>query len=397
MSKSRAGDGDGTRLVTAGRRPGWTAGIVNPPVWRASTCLFDSVANLDAAVRAPDEGLYYGRRGTPTQWSLADALTSLEPGAAGTKLFPSGVAAITTALMAVLSPGDDLLMVDSVYEPTRAFCRNVLEPWGVSVRYYDPLIGEGIADLISDRTKAIFLESPGSLTFEVQDIPAITAAARARGVITLIDNTWATPLYFPAIAHGIDISILSLTKYVIGHSDAMMGAITAAPEVWDRIKAATYMFGQHAAPDDAYLASRGLRTLAVRLARHDRSAREIANWLSGRPEVARVLHPALASCPGHDLWARDFTGATGLFSLVLDGGDRSAAVALIDGLRLFGIGFSWGGYESLALPIDPTPMRSATRWTPAGPVIRLHIGLEDPSDLIADLEEGLNRFRKARG
>jgi len=397
MTKSRTGDGAGTRLVTAGRRSDWTAGIVNPPVWRASTCLFDTVADLDAAVRAPDERLYYGRRGTPTQWSLADALTSLEPGAAGTKLFPSGVAAITTALMAVLSPGDELLMVDSVYEPTRTFCRNMLKAWGVDVRYYDPMIGAGIADLIGDRTRAIFLESPGSLTFEVQDVPAIIAAARARGVITLIDNTWATPLYFPAIARGVDISILSLTKYVVGHSDAMLGSVTAAPELWDRIKRTTYLFGQHAAPDDAYLASRGLRTLAVRLAQHDRAARAIATWLAGRPEVARVLHPALPSCPGHDLWARDFTGATGLFSIVLDGGDRSAAAALIDGLRLFGIGFSWGGYESLALPVDPAPIRSVTRWDAPGPTIRLHIGLEDVDDLIADLDEGLARFRKARG
>ena len=397
MTKSRTGDGAGTRLVTAGRRSDWTAGIVNPPVWRASTCLFDTVADLDAAVRAPDERLYYGRRGTPTQWSLADALTSLEPGAAGTKLFPSGVAAITTALMAVLSPGDELLMVDSVYEPTRTFCRNMLKAWGVDVRYYDPMIGAGIADLIGDRTRAIFLESPGSLTFEVQDVPAIIAAARARGVITLIDNTWATPLYFPAIARGVDISILSLTKYVVGHSDAMLGSVTAAPELWDRIKRTTYLFGQHAAPDDAYLASRGLRTLAVRLAQHDRAARAIATWLAGRPEVARVLHPALPSCPGHDLWARDFTGATGLFSIVLDGGDRTAATALVDGLRLFGIGFSWGGYESLALPVDPAPIRSAAPWNAPGPTVRLHIGLEDTDDLIADLDEGLARFRKARG
>ena len=389
-----------TRLVTGGRRPEWTelptgGGIVNPPVWRASTCLFDSVADLERACATPDDGLFYGRRGTPTQWSLAEALTELEPGAAGTKLFPSGVAAIATALMAVLKPGDELLMVDSTYEPTRAFCRKVLAPLGIATRYYDPLIGGGIAGLIGDNTRAIFMESPGSLSFEVQDVPAICAAAKARGLVTLLDNTWATPLYFPAIEKGVDLSILACTKYVVGHSDAMLGSVTASPEYWEALKSATYAFGQCVSPDDAYLASRGLRTLAVRLAQHDASAQRIAAWLAEQPEVAQVLHPAFPSCPGHDIWARDFKGASGLFAFTLKGGDRKAAAALIDGLKLFGIGFSWGGFESLALPVEPKAIRTATQWQAEGATIRLHIGLENADDLIADLAAGLARFSAA--
>ena len=381
-----------TTAVTAGRRKEWLQGIVNPPVWRASTVLYDDVAALDAATRAPDDTLYYGRRGTPTQWSLAEALTTLEPGAAGTRLFPSGVAAVSTALMAVLRPGDELLMVDSAYEPTRHFCRNILKPFGVSTRFYDPLAGGGIADLIGPATRAIFMESPGSLTFEVQDVPAITAVARERGITTLIDNTWATPLYFQALSHGADISILACTKYIGGHSDLMAGSVTVTDEYWPRLKAATNAFGQCLSPDDASLAARGLRTLSVRLAQHDASARKIAEWLAGQPAVARVLHPALPTCPGHDVWKRDFTGATGLFSIVMKGKNRAATAALIDGLELFGIGYSWGGYESLALPIDPAPIRTARPWQAQGPAIRLHIGLEDPDDLIADLAAGLARF-----
>lgn len=393
MSDSHDDDRPDTRLVTAGRRPDWTRGIVNPPVWRASTILFDSVADLRAAVARPDDGLYYGRRGTPTQWSLAEALTELEPGAAGTMLYPSGVAAVAIALLSVLAPGDELLMVDSAYEPTAVFCSNVLKPMGVTTRYYDPLVGAGIADLFTDRTRAIFLESPGSLTFEVQDIPAICAAAKARGIVTLLDNTWATPLFFPAIAAGIDLSILAATKYIVGHSDAMLGAVTATPARFDALKRMTRLYGQHVAPDDAFLGSRGLRTLGVRLRQHESSALTVARWLEGQPGVARVLHPALEGCPGHDLWRRDFAGASGLFSIVLDGGDDAARAAMIDGLRLFGIGFSWGGFESLALPVDP--LRRAKAWKAEGPMVRLHIGLEDPADLITDLAAGLGRFLDA--
>ncbi len=386
----------GTRVVTAGRRAEWTRGIVNPPVWRASTMLFDSVAHLRAASRAPNDGLYYGRRGTPTQWSLAEALTELEPGAAGTMLYPSGVAAIAATLLAVLAPGDELLLADTVYEPTRAFCRNILAPLGIAARFYDPGIGAGIVALIGEKTRAIFLESPGSLTFEVQDVPAICAAARARGVVTILDNTWATPLLFPALSHGVDVSILACTKYVVGHSDVMMGSATAGAEWFDRIRRTAHSLGQCVSPDDAYLASRGLRTLAVRLRQHHEGGLAVARWLAEQPQVARVLHPGLPGDPGHALWQRDFSGASGLFAFVLQGGDDAARAALIDGLKHFGIGFSWGGFESLALPIDPAPIRTATRWQAEGPAVRLHVGLEDPADLIADLAAGLRRFTAAR-
>ena len=364
-----------TRLVTGGRRPEWPQGIVNPAVWRASTVLFDSVAELRAAGGGNADGeLYYGRRGTPTQWALAEALTALEPGAAGTMLYPSGVAAVAAALLAVLSPGDELLLVDSAYEPTRAFARNVLAPMGVTTRFYDPLIGADIAALIGDTTRAILMESPGSLTFEVQDVPAICAAAKARGVATLLDNTWATPLLFPAIGHGVDLSILACTKYVVGHADAMLGSVTAAPGQWPRLRRLSQALGQCVSPDDAFLASRGLRTMGVRLKAQGDAALRIARWLADRPEVARVLHPALPSCPGHALFARDFAGASGLFAFVLAGGDDAARAALIDGLELFGIGYSWGGFET----------------------VRLHIGLEDPDELMADLAAGLERFAALR-
>lgn len=386
-----------TRLVEAGRRKEWTAGIVNPPVWRASTVLFDSVADMRAAAARPNDGLYYGRRGTPTQWALADALTQLEPGAAGTMLYPSGVAAVAGALLSVLSPGDEMLMVDSAYEPTRAFCRTILAPMGVTTRFYDPGIGAGIAGLIGGATRAIFMESPGSLTFEVQDVPAICAVAKERGIATLLDNTWATPLLFPALRQGVDLAILACTKYIVGHSDVMLGSVTTVSGRFERLRNQAHALGQHVAPDDAYLALRGLRTLGVRLRQHEAGGLAVARWLSERPEVARVLHPALPDCPGHELWRRDFSGASGLFSFVLDGGDDAARTALIDGLRYFGIGFSWGGYESLAVPADPAPIRTATRWDAAGPAIRLHIGLEDPDDLIADLDAGLARFRALRG
>ncbi len=378
-----------TRLVEAGRRPEWTQGIVSPPVWRASTILFDDVAALRAGVKRPDNGLYYGRRGTPTQWALADALTALEPGAAGTTLHPSGVAAITTALLAVLEPGDELLMVDSVYEPTRAFCDGLLKRIGVTTRYYDPLVtGDAIDALFGERTRAIFLESPGSLTFEVQDVPAIARVAKARGVVTLLDNTWATPLLFPAIAHGIDISILACTKYVAGHSDVMLGSATAAPGLFEKVRKMGQGLGQCVSADDAYLASRGLRTMGVRLKAHEAAALEIARWLEAQPLVTRVLHPALAGTPGHEFFRRDFAGSSGLFAFAIDG-DDPVRVRLIDSLRHFGIGFSWGGFESLALPIDPERIRTATQWTPPGAMIRLQIGLEDPADLIADLARGL--------
>ncbi len=387
--------GDSTRVVTAGRRKEWTQGIVNTPVWRASTILYDSVAELrEAGGRDTHHRLFYGRKGTPTQWSLADALTELEPGAEGTFLYPSGVAAIAAALLSVLSPGDELLIPDSAYDPTRAMGMGLLKRMGVKTRFYDPLIGAGIAELISDATRAILLESPGSLTFEVQDVPAIVAVAKARGITTLLDNTWATPLFFPAIAHGVDLTILACTKYVVGHSDVMLGSVTAAPGHFARLRDTSFQLGQIASPDDSWLASRGLRTMAIRLRQHQASALEIARWLAQQPEVASVLHPALPSCPGHDIFRRDFKGSSGLFSFVLDGGGEADRARLIDGLAHFGIGYSWGGFESLALPVDPQRHRSVTHRSDAGPIVRLQIGLEDPADLIADLAAGLARFAR---
>lgn len=396
MSGTDDSKGNGTKLVGAGRRPEWTQGIVSPPVWRASTILYDTVADMrTAGGRDTHHRLFYGRRGTPTQWSLADALTGLEPGAEATFLYPSGVAAVSTALLSVLSPGDELLLPDSAYDPTRSFATGFLARFGVKTRFYDPMIGGGIAELIGESTRAILMESPGSLTFEVQDVPAIVAAAKVRGVTTLIDNTWATPLLFPVIELGVDLTILACTKYIVGHSDVMLGSVTAAPSHWAKLRDTSFALGQTASPDDAWLGARGLRTMAVRLKHHGAAALEIARWLETRPEVARVLHPALPSCPGHELFLRDFRGASGLFSFVLNGGTEGARAALIDGLELFGIGYSWGGFESLAIPVDPQRHRSATRWEAEGLAVRLQIGLEDPADLIADLAAGLDRFRAA--
>lgn len=388
-----AGRGDATRVVNAGRRPEWTAGIVSPPVWRASTILYDNVADLRAAGRDTHHRLFYGRKGTPTQWSLADALTELEPGAEGTFLYCSGVAAIAGALLSVLSPGDELLMIDTAYDPSRSMAMGLLKRMGITTRFYDPMIGAGIADLIGDTTRAILIEAPGSLTFEVPDLPAIIAAAKARGVVTVLDNTWATPLFLPAIAMGIDLSILACTKYIVGHSDAMLGSVTAGPGHFAALRDTAFQLGQIASPDDCWLGSRGLRTLALRLGQHQQSALEIAHWLKTRPEVARVFHPALPDCPGHAHFLRDFKGSSGLFAFELNGGTDAARAALIDGLELFGIGYSWGGFESLALPVDPQRYRTATTPEFNGPLVRLSIGLEDPADLIADLAAGLERFR----
>jgi len=386
-----------TRLAQAGRRSEWTGlpdrkgGIVNPAVWRASTILYDDVAHLRAAEARPDpHELYYGRRGTPTAWSLAEAITQMEPEAVGTMLYPSGVAAIATALLAVLKPGDELLMVDSAYGPSRAFCDGFLEEFGVSTVYYDPLIGADIASLCTERTRAIFMESPGSLTFEVQDVPAIVAAAQARGIVTLIDNTWATPLLLPAMTLGVDISIMACTKYIVGHSDVMLGSVTANATTWPAVRKRTLALGQMASPDDAWLASRGLRTLDIRLRRQGESALEIARWLETRTEVRRVLHPALPACPGHEYWARDFSGASGLFGIELADESDTARVAFVDALTLFGIGYSWGGFESLALPVDPARMRTATSWGERGSIVRFSVGLEDPADLIADLAQAFD-------
>lgn len=392
-----------TRLTHAGRRADWTGlgpgkgGIVNPPVWRASTILYDDVAHLERGWTTNRDGdLFYGRRGTPTQWALAEAITEMEPGAAGTMLYPSGVAAIAGALLSVLKPGDHLLMVDSAYDPTRNFCEGFLKDWGVETSYYDPTLGADIASVMRPNTRAIFLESPGSLTFEVQDVPAIVAAAKAHGAKTILDNTWASPLYFTGIDKGVDLVMTAGTKYLGGHSDVMMGAVTANAKSWPALRHMAQLHGQFVSADDCYLMLRGLRTLSLRMAQHQASALQIANWLESQPDVARVLHPALPSHPGHALWQRDFTGASSLFSIILNGGDKAARAAMVDSLKLFGIGYSWGGYESLALPIDPEKYRSATQWQAEGPAIRLSIGLEHPDDLTADLAQGLAAFRAAR-
>ena len=383
-----------TRLAEAGRRAQWTrppesrAGLVNPPVWHGSTILFDNLAALDAGIAAPDAGLYYGRRGTPTSWALEAALTELEPGAAGTCLYPSGVAAIAAALLSVLKAGDHLLVTDSAYEPTRLFADRTLRGLGIETTYYDPLSGAGIDALVQPNTRAILLESPGSLSFEVQDVPAIVAVARAHNITTILDNTWATPLLFPAIAHGIDMSVQALTKYVAGHSDVMMGAVTATKAHFPALRSASYRLGYCVGPDDAFLTLRGLRTLGVRLAQQGKSALKIAHWLAAHPAVERVLHPALPGSPGHANWARLCRAAAGLVTFVLEQGQRRDTAALIDDLDHFGIGFSWGGYESLVVPSDPAKIRTATSWTDSDPLVRLSIGLEDPADLIADLERG---------
>jgi cystathionine beta-lyase len=382
-----------TRLVEAGRRAEWTLGIVNPAVWRASTVLFGSVAEMKAANPPEDGTLHYGRNGTPTSWALQEALTELEPGAAATRLYPSGAAAVAGALLAVLEAGDELLMVDSVYGPTRALCEGLLKRFGVTTTYYDPMIGAGIADLIGERARAVFMESPGTHTFEVQDVPAICAAARARGLVTLIDNTWATPLFFRAIEAGVDLSIVACTKYIGGHADLMLGSVMASEAAAERLIRAHRLLGQTAGADDCWLALRGLRTLDVRLKRHQENGLAVARWLAEQPKVARVLHPALPSCPGHEFWARDFSGASGLFSFALDGGAAADAARLIDSLELFGIGYSWGGFESLALPADP--VRTATGLVLEGPLVRLHIGLENPDDLIADLARALAAYGRS--
>jgi cysteine-S-conjugate beta-lyase len=394
LTKAKGSDDKpATKVVTGGRRKALTGQVVNAPVWRASTHLYDDVAALEAGQTNNEDGrFFYGRRGSPTQWSLAEALTELEPGAAGTMLYPSGVAAITCALLAVLQPGDVLLMSDNAYDPSRSFADGFLKNWGVEVRYFDPMIGADIADIFCDHTRAILLECPGSLTFEICDVPAICAAAKAhkgsREIVTLLDNTWATPFFFTALDKGVDMTILAATKYIVGHSDVMMGSVTTTKAWWRALRQTAQALGQVVSPDDAYLASRGLRTLAVRLKAHEASALYLACWLETEPQVSKVLHPALPTCPGHEIWQRDFTGAAGLFSFILKG-SKAKAAAFVDALQLFGIGYSWGGFESLAIPVHPEKHRSAVPWETDGGVVRLQIGLEDAADLKSDLEQGL--------
>lgn len=386
-----------TVLVNAGRDPAANHGVVNPPVYHASTILFPTVEALHAAQKTRDPlKSRYGRYGTPTTFALEQAVAALE-GGHHSICVGSGVSAIVVALMAYLKAGDHVLMVDSVYGPSRRFCDTVLARFGVTTTYYEPLIGAGIAKLIQPNTRVIFLESPGSLTFEVQDVPAIAAVARKAGITTIIDNTWATPLFFKPLAHGVDVSLHSATKYIGGHSDLMMGILTANEAAYPALRRAADDLGPASGPDDCYLALRGLRTLSVRLQRHQETGLILARWLQQRPEVACVLHPGLPGDPGHALWKRDFTGASGLFSIELKPVPEKAVAAMLDGLELYGMGASWGGFESLALPSEVAKLRTATPWVNRGPVIRIHAGLEDPSDLIADLEAGFARLRQAAG
>jgi len=381
-----------TRILHAGRHPERFHGAVNPPVYHASTILHPSVAAMEKSGKTPFEGVRYGRFGTPTTFALEEAVAELEGGhrAIATS---SGLAAITGALMAVLKAGDHLLMTDSTYFPTRKFCDTVLKGLGIETSYYDPTLGAGIAALFKPNTRVVFTESPGSLTFDVQDIPAIAKAAHAIGAVVMMDNTWGV-LNFQPFTKGVDVSIQAATKYIVGHADAMLGTITTAtPEMWLKIKTSVATFGHSPGTEELYLALRGLRTLAVRLRQHAATALELTTWLEGRPEVDRVLYPPLASDPGHALWKRDFTGACGLFGVILKPMPRPAVEAMLDGFSHFKLGFSWGGFESLVIPTDGhSIIRTASAWTPAGPSLRFHAGLEDTADLLEDLEQGFERL-----
>jgi cystathionine beta-lyase len=373
-----------TRLVAAGRQFS-EHGFVNPAVYHASTVLFDDVDALhDKRAR-----YRYARRGSPTSLAVESAITALGGGHA-TKVAPSGLAAIAMALLAFLKSGDHLLMVDAVYAPARHLCDTVLKRLGIETTYYDPLIGGGIAALIRPNTRVVYCESPGSQTMEVQDVPAIAEAAHRKKCLVFLDNTWAAGHYFNAFAHGCDVAIQAATKYLAGHADAMIGSVTCTEAVWPQFKETYESMGQFAGPDDMFLTLRGIRTLDVRLERHMKNALHMAEWLGSRAEVETVLYPALANAPGHALWRRDFTGASGLFSVILKPASEKAVAAMLNGLVLFGLGYSWGGYESLVMPCRPH--RTATKWADAGPCLRFHIGLENPADLIADLAHGLRRL-----
>jgi len=381
-----------TTLVTAGRDTTAQKGFVNPPVVHGSTVLYPTAEDLHA-----HRGEFqYGRHGTPTTRALQEMLMALEgPQCAGVGLAPSGLSAITTTLLAVLKAGDHLLVCDNAYRPTRNFCNGMLARYGVETTYFDSLAGAGVAELFKPNTKAVLVEAPGSQSFEMPDVRAIAEVAHARGALVIDDNTWATPLYHRSLDQGVDISMQAATKYIGGHSDIMFGTISANARAWPLISEAIRLLGVCAGPDDVFLALRGLRTLAVRLAQHYRSGLEMANWLAARPEIARVLHPALESDPGHAIWQRDFTGASGLFSIVLKPASEKAVDALLDAVRLFGMGYSWGGFESLVIPFDCSAYRTATKWAPGGPALRLHIGLENVEDLKADLARGFEAFNAA--
>jgi cysteine-S-conjugate beta-lyase len=376
-----------TKLVHAGRHPFEQHGFINTPIYRGSTVLYRTYADLIAR----NARFTYGTIGTPTTEALESAWTEIA-GAAGTVLAPSGLAAIGLALLTALKSGDHVLVTDSVYRPTRNFCDSVLMRMGVETTYYDPLIGAAIEALTKPNTRAIFLETPGSQSFEIQDVPAIVGVAKAKNLATILDNTWATPLFFPPHAFGIDMAIEAGTKYLSGHSDLLIGLVSANERWFKKLRATFDAFAMCPGPEDVFLALRGLRTLELRLKEAERQGRALAEWLAGRPEVAKVLHPALPACPGHAIWKRDFRGASGLFSVFLKPCSQEALAAFLDGLELFGMGYSWGGYESLVVPFDCSPYRTATVFNPPGPALRFSIGLEDLDDLKADLEAGFARL-----
>lgn len=380
--------GTRTQLVHAGRDPWQQHGFVNTPIYRGSTVLYPTTDDL-----LHRRGRFsYGTKGTPTTEALETAWTQLT-GAAGTVLAPSGLAAITVALTSCLKAGDHLLVTDSVYRPTRQFCDGVLRNFGVETTYYDPLIGPDIESLFRPNTAAVFTEAPGSQSFEMQDVPAIAEVAHRRGAVVLMDNTWATPLFFPPHERGVDLAIEAGTKYLSGGSDLLLGLVSANERTWPALRRTFEAFGMPAGPEDVFLCLRGLRSMGLRLKEHERQALDMAHWLSARPEVERVLHPALESHPGHAIWKRDFTGSSGLFSVVLKPCSHAALAAMLDGLELFGMGYSWGGFESLVIPFDCASYRTATEWKMAGPALRFHIGLEELDDLKADLDAGFARLR----
>lgn len=386
---------DNTKLTLLGRDPHRHQGIVNPPVYHASTIVYPTVAEFKARSQRKYNGIAYGAHGTPTALALASAVAELEGGFAGV-VTSTGLAAITVAITSFVKKDDHILVTDSAYGPTRDFCQNILAGFGVKTTYYDPRMGGNIAELIQDNTRLVFAESPGSLTFEIQDIPAIAAAAHKRGALVLMDNTWGTPLFFKPFEHGVDVSIQAGTKYIGGHSDLVLGLITAKDEqLYRRIKDTAVTLGEVAGPDDCHLALRGLRTMGVRLNHQQEAALTIARWLQKQPEVEKVLYPALPDDPGYEIWKRDFTGACSLFGAVLHTGSEEAVCRMVEGLSFFKIGASWGGFESLVLPAFPAKGRTAVPWTETGYLLRFYVGLEDPEDLIGDLADGFKRLQSA--
>jgi cystathionine beta-lyase len=383
-----------TLLTHVGRDPARYNGMVNTPVFRTSTVIHPNLASYDTRPSDAEKIVRYGRYGTPTTFALEEAVARMEGGHQAVAV-PSGLAAIAAAISAFVKSGDHLLITDSAYAPTRNFCERQLKPNGIEVEYYDPLIGARIATLMKPNTKVVFCEAPGSLTFEMQDIPAIAEVAHARGAVVLADTTWGTPYFFRSFERGVDVSIHAATKYISGHSDVMIGVIVTNERCWLAVRKTVTDFGYVASPDDCYLALRGFRTIGVRMKHQMASALRVAKWLETRSEVKRVIYPALESDPGHAIWKRDFEGAASLFAVVLQPASERAVAAFVDALELFGIGSSWGGFESLATVVHADHCRSATQWNPGGPALRLHIGLEDPDDIVADLERGFEALRNS--